>query len=390
MNNILKMVMFATLLALIGTAFAAYPEVTQVSYNPSPAVPGTTITFLVQLENTDSTAQNDVIVEIENNYPFTVKTDESNPNPKNIGNIEAYGKALVQFTLYVDSTAENKTYSIPIIVTGKGFESGKKTSHEIIVSGKEPIVKVISVTEDKLLPGEEKEIIFTLKNVGTSPAYYVVLEMQEDRTVTATGSVVERDVTSLGAAAANVGTINPGEEKTAKLKISVNNTAIIKNYTLPITISFNNQAGERTENTSYIGLKVFGTADIDATIKENLNGQITIEIFNKGLGKAEFTLVELETTGATIDKPKQFIGTLGANDVDTVKTNITYTTVDQSASLKVKVSYLDSDAKQKVKEISLPIAGSITSQEGPNWALIIIVLAIVGFLVWNFVLKKRK
>jgi len=212
--------------------------------------------------------------------------------------------------------------------------------------------------------------------------------MQEDRTVTATGSVVERDVTSLGAAATNVGTINPGETKIATLKVSVSNTAIIKNYTLPILVSYNDQTGTRIESTSYVGLKVFATADLDATIKENLNGQITVELFNKGLGKAEFTLVELEATNATIDKPKQFIGTLGANDVDTVKTNIKYT--GGETTLTVKISYLDSDAIQKVKEIILTPEAQVLAQDGPNWLLIIVVLVIIGFGVWNFVLKKKK
>ena len=282
MNKLLKIIMFATLIALIGTAYAAFPEVTQVSYTPSPAVPGTTITMLVQIENTDSTTQKGVIVSLEDTYPFSVKSTESEPNPKTIGDIGPYGKALVQFTLYVDPTAENKTYTIPITVKLQNEASGKKTNQNIIVGGKDPIVKVISVTDEKLLPGEEKEINFILQNVGTSPANYVVLEMQEDRTVTATGSVVERDVTSLGAAATNVGTINPGETKNATLTVSVSNTAIIKNYTLPIKVSYNNQAGERTETISYVGLKVFANANLDATIKENLNGELTIELFNKG------------------------------------------------------------------------------------------------------------
>ena len=212
--------------------------------------------------------------------------------------------------------------------------------------------------------------------------------MQEDRTVTATGSVVERDVTSLGAAATNVGTINPGETKIATLKVSVSNTAIIKNYTLPILVSYNDQTGTRIESTSYVGLKVFATADLDATIKENLNGQITVELFNKGLGKAEFTLVELEATNATIDKPKQFIGTLGANDVDTVKTNIKYT--GGETTLTVKISYLDSDAKQKVKEIILTPEVQIVAQEGPNWLLILVVIIVIGAGIWQFVLKKKK
>ncbi len=388
MKPILQIIMFATLIALIGTAFAAFPEVTQVSYTPSPAIPGTTITFLVQLENKDSTAQKGVTVSLEDTYPFTVKSTETESNPRVVGNIDAFGKALIQFTLYVDSTAENKTYSIPVIIKVQGDESGKKTNHNILVSGKNPIVKIVSVTEEKLLPGEEKEINFTLQNVGTSPANYVVLEMQEDRTITATGAIVERDVTSLGAAATNVGTINPGETKIATLKVSVSNTAIIKNYTLPIMISYNDQTGTRTSTISYVGLKVFATADLDATIKENLNGSITVELFNKGLGKAEFTLVELEATGATIDKPKQFIGTLGPNDVDTVKTNINYTQTD--ATLKVKISYLDSDAKQKVKEIILNPKGQIATQEGSNWLLILVVLVVIGAGVYNFVLKKRK
>ncbi len=388
MKPILQIIMFATLIALIGTAFAAFPEVTQVSYTPSPAIPGTTITFLVQLENKDSTAQKGVTVSLEDTYPFTVKSTETESNPRVVGNIGAFGKALIQFTLYVDSTAENKTYSIPVTIKVQGDESGKKTNHNILVSGKNPIVKIVSVTEEKLLPGEEKEINFTLQNVGTSPANYVVLEMQEDRTITATGAIVERDVTSLGAAATNVGTINPGETKIATLKVSVSNTAIIKNYTLPIMISYNDQTGTRTSTISYVGLKVFATADLDATIKENLNGSITVELFNKGLGKAEFTLVELEATGATIDKPKQFIGTLGPNDVDTVKTNINYTQTD--ATLKVKISYLDSDAKQKVKEIILNPKGQIATQEGSNWLLILVVLVVIGAGVYNFVLKKRK
>jgi len=388
MNSILKIIIFATLIALIGSAYAAFPEVTQVSYTPSPAVPGTTITLLVQVENNDTTAQKGIIVSLEDTYPFTVKSTENNSNPRIVGNIDAYGKALVQFTVYIDPTAENKTYTIPVIVKMQGDDSGKKTTHNIIVGGKEPIVKVVSVTEEKLLPGEEKEIKFTLQNVGTSPAYYVVLEMQEDRTITATGSVVERDVTSLGAAATNVGTINPGEEKIATLKVSVSNTATIKNYTLPIMVSYNDQTGTRTENTSYVGLKVFATADLDATIKENLNGQITIELFNKGLGKAEFTLVELLATNATIDKPKQFIGTLGANDVDTVKTNIKY--LDGETKLTVKISYLDSDAKQKVKEIILTPEVQITAQEGPNWLLILVVIIVIGAGIWQFVLKKKK
>jgi len=39
----------------------------------------------------------------------------------------------------------------------------------IVISGKEPLLKVVAVSDVKLLPGEEKEITLTIQNVGTAP-----------------------------------------------------------------------------------------------------------------------------------------------------------------------------------------------------------------------------
>jgi len=379
------------ILMLIGTVFAAFPEITQTNYTPSPALPGTTITVLVQLENKDLIAQKEVTLKIENQYPFTVKPTDQRPNPALVGDIDAYGKTLTEFTIYVDPTAESATYTLPITISTAGDTTSKKTNASIIVSGKEPIIKVVTASSDKLLPGEEKEINFTLQNVGTSPAYDVILEMQEDRTVTATGTVVERDITPLGAAAFYINSINPGEQKEATLKVSVTNTATIKNYTLPIKVSYRNSAGTRTTDTSYVGLKVFGTADLDATLKDIIrNGKIdvTIELFNRGLGKAEFTLVELEGSGLSIEKPKQFIGSLGPNDVDTVKTTVVPTTGEQK--ITVKITYQDSDSSTKTKTIEIPLKVQPTTTEGPNMLLILVVIVVLGIVVWNFFIRKKK
>jgi hypothetical protein len=387
-----KIIMLFLIMLLATGVMAALPVATDVSYNPSPAIPGSTITVTVQLQNDESSAQNDLSVKIEDTYPFTVKTTATETNPKIIRTIDKYTTGTATFLVYIDPTAENKTYQLPIIVSSKESSVGIKKEFPIVVSGNEPTVKVISTTDEKLLPGEEKEISIELQNVGTSPAYDVVLEIPEDRTVTATGSVVERDITPLGAAADYVGTINPGEKKTATLKVSVSNTATIKNYTLPVQVSYRNSEGSRTTDTSYIGLKVFGTVEMDATLKDIVtNGatDVTIEIFNKGLGKAEFTIVELSTADGTIVKPKQFIGSLGPNDVDTVKTAIKFNAAGNHA-VKISISYLDSDATTKTKDITIQVASKEAIVEGPNLLLILVAIIVVGFLIWNFVLKKKK
>ncbi len=394
--NFKKVGIILLVLMLAATVFAATPEVTQVTYNPSPGVPGTTMTVIVQIENKDAETQKGLTITLEDVYPFTIKTSDAQPNPKLIGNLGAFGKTQAQFTVYVDPTAENKTYSLPITVSQQFDSTSKKSFFPIVISGKEPVVKVIATSSEKLLPGQEKEITFELQNVGTSPAYDIVLEMQEDRTIVATGAVVERDITPLGAAAAYIQTLSPGEKKITTLKVSVTNTATIKNYTLPIKVSYRNAAGTRTTDTSYIGLKVYANAQLDSTLKESAGviivGQktdVTIELFNKGLGKAEFTLVELSTADGTIEKARQFIGALGPNDVDTVKTSMVFNKVGDQ-NVKVTISYQDADAVDKTTTINVPIKVQAASAEAPNILLIVIVLAVLAFLGWNFFLKGKK
>jgi hypothetical protein len=377
-------------------AIAAAPDATQVTYNPNPAVPGTTITLIVQLENKQLVAENDVFVKLESTYPFTVKPSDTEQNPRSLGTMDKYAKAQASFTVYVDPTAENKTYTFPVIVTSNGDLTGKRTIFSIVISGKSPVLKVVSTTNDKLLPGQEKEIPITIQNVGTSPAYDIIAEIQEDRTVTATGSVIERDITSVGASTAYLSTINPGERKVVSLRVNVSNTATIKNYPIPIKVSYRDSAGTRMTDTSYIGLKVFGTADLDATIKESSGtfavgqqSQVTVEIFNKGLGKADFTLVEVSTPDGSVQTPKQFIGTLGPNDVDTVKTTIVFDRSGEHA-INVKISYQDADSTQKTTTITLPVKTQQIADGGMNPVIIIVAIIVIAIIIWNFFLRKKK
>lgn len=396
MKNFLGIGVIILVLLMAVSTFAALPDVTQVSYSPSPAVPGSTIAVLIQIENKDNVVQKNVTLKVDSEYPFTVKTSDSEQNPKDIGSLDAFSKATATFTVYVDPTAQNQTYNLPITIVTSNEPNGKKSLFPIVLSGKSPIIKVLSVTDGTLMPGQEKEITLTVQNVGTSPAYDVVLEMQEDRTVTATGTVVERDITPVGAATAYIASINPGEQKTASLKVNVSNTATIKNYTQPIKVSYRNGAGDRTSDTSYIGLKVFGTVDFDATLKDQTGstttGQkatITIEIFNKGLGKAEFTLVEMSADDATIDSPKQFIGSLGPNDVDTAKTTLTFTK-EGARKINVKISYTDSDATTKTITVPVQLLASQSTDSGMGNIIIAIIVIVIIVGAWKMLSKKKK
>ncbi len=374
-------------LILITMAFAAVPEVTQVNYTPSPAVPGTIITVLVQIENAENTAQTNVTIKVGEDYPFTVKEESE----KNVGTIEKNGKALAQFVVYIDPSAENETYNLPITVTTKEQPTGKTSYHSVVISGKEPSLKVVKVSEEKLLPGQEKEIILTIQNIGTSTAYDIVTELEEDRTVVTTGTVVEREIMPLGASAVYMDKLAPGEQKETTLKISVNRNATLKNYTLPVKITYRNASGARTTDTPYIGIKISGTVNIGATVKEISQvsglGEMTIEIFNSGEGKAEYITATIDGEGY-IDKPKQFIGSLEPNDVDSIKIKLE----KPYQTIKLTITYQDSDAVTKTKTFELTaIQAPIAQGDGNILGLLIplIALAVIIWFGYNKFVKKK-
>lgn len=62
-----KIFLIVIILLLIGGVFSAPPEITQLIYSPSPAIPGSIINVFIQLENNEKITQTDVIVELKNN-----------------------------------------------------------------------------------------------------------------------------------------------------------------------------------------------------------------------------------------------------------------------------------------------------------------------------------
>jgi len=387
-------------LMFVGVAFAAAPTITQVSYDPTPVVPGTTATVFIQIENTEDILQEEVTITLKDEFPFTIEGEKI----KNIGNINKFGKALAEFTISIEPSAETKEYDLPITISTKNQPNGVTRDYSITVSGKDPLIKAINLTQDELAPGQAKEINITLKNVGTSTAYDIILEVQEERTVTQGGIVVEREILPLGAATAYVEKIIPGGEATMQIKLLANREAELRSHVLPIEISYRKSNGERETTTSYIGINITGPVNIDSTIKENADkliaGQpstLTVELFNKGDGKAQYTTTDVETSIGTIARSKQFIGTLEPNDVDSFNIQITpnIETKTGEYTIELKISYQDTDAEIKTKTLSLPIkvysiqdAGQVNPSQGISFLPILVIIVIIVAGYW--IIKKKK
>jgi hypothetical protein len=385
-------IVFALLMLMsAGSAFSAGLNISQVTYVPSPAVPGATITIFAQIDNESVAKENGVKIIATDEYPFTIKSDKL----VSVGNIDAYGKAQAQFTVYVDPTAKNQTYTLPLTIK-KSDGTSIEGNYNITINGSEPTLKIVGLSPAKLEQEKATAVSFEIQNVGTSQAIDVTLEIQEERTVTATGTVVVRDIIPAGASTAYVGTILPGEKKTGTIMLVANPSAEIKTYSQPVSLSYRTQSGTRTTETGYVGIKVYGKPTMEARIKDYTivagKTDITVELFNKGMAEAKSTIVSVTTTanGATITNPIQFIGTLASNDVDSFK----ITGYNIAEKISVKLSYVDSETNQleQIIELSTPTNGQTTQDTGNPIInlLIVVVIIIAGYLGYKkFIVKKK-
>ena len=407
-KNILAVVLFVVLFASI--VYAGDVGVTSSSYNPAPANPGSSISVWVQIKNNSNYKAEDVIVEAKPEFPFLLQPGET--AEKNLGNLDAFQTATIEYKFLVDSKATDGEKGLDIIV-GEGFPLKKETVSINILS-RTPKLEIVGSDTDKLSPGEVKDVQLTIKNIGGSIARNIVIKVNPDRTVTATGVVVERELVSLGAVSTYLDYLEQGAQAEVNLTLAVNQDVELKNYSIPVTMEYYDVNSTAKTETGYLGIRVTAEAEVDAVIGDispkaypGGTSEIAIDLFNIGIADARYVVVELSGTGMAFEEPRQFIGTLEADDFDSFKANVKFApeTALGETPLIVKVIYKDAELNEKVvvKAIAINVVNAAEAQglsADPllgivgliSLALQLVGLYVVGKWAWPRVkaFKKKK
>jgi len=384
-------------LFLAGSALAGDIGVSSVSYNPAPAAPGAIMTVWVQVKNNSPYEAEDVIVKVEPEYPLSIQPGEE--EEKRIGDIDAFEIATVQFKMLVDSKATDGEKALEILI-GEGFLAKKETA-SIDVLSRTPKLEIVESSVNQLSPGEVREVQLGVKNIGGSVARNIVLKINPERTVTSTGVVVEREIVSLGAATTYLSDLEQGAQANASLTLAVNQDAELKNYSIPVTIEYYDVNGTSKSETAYLGIKVVADAEVDAVIGDispmafpGGKSEVTIDLFNIGLADARYVVIELSGTGMAIDEPRQFIGTLEADDFDSLKVDVRFSseTAVGETPLLVRILYKDSELNEKVvtKALALNVVNAAEAQGAASNPLLGIagIVSLVLQLVGLYVVAK--
>lgn len=401
----------ASLIILATNVMAVDLVIDSINYTPSPAIPGRYLTLYAHVKNNSNRNAEDSIFILnlekeagEGTYPFSLDPDES--STKNLGTIRPGQTALVEYRIKVDADALSGNYTINLEFGDEGSVD-KRVKQSIIVLGREPQIEIINSSLSEAVPGEKIDIDLTLRNIGYEKATDILVGLEEDRTVTSTGVVVERDISPLGASFYFIESMLPDTQAIARISLGINPDTEQKIYMVPITLKYKDENANDYSITRYIGLKVSQPGELDAVISEASptaypggTSEITIDLFNIGAGDAKYVVAELNTAIGEISQTKNFIGTLEDDDFDSFKTtikinnNVSVGEQPITLTLTYKTEFGETETVVKtlyLKVLSQEEAAALTAEPISIWfyVVVLIVLFFVGRWIYRKIRKPK-
>jgi hypothetical protein len=203
-----------------------------------------------------------------------------------------------------------------------------------------------------------------------------------------------------------VGVLLGGEETTLEFKLASLATAESKTYRIPIDISYKDELGTSYSTRDYIGISVGETPSLLVEIsssqitKPNSVGNVEFKIINNGMGDIKFLNVVAENGvfHEIASEPSMYIGTLAGDDSETVDYKIYVGNAQGSVQIPLKLTYRDSNNQEYSQTINAQLriytneelAKFGMSNDGTSIWLILIGVAVVGYLAYTYWWKKRR
>ena len=179
----------------------------------------------VTITNNGHGEAKDIKVRLKTSYPF--KDSWSNANYKSIGTLRGGESKTVSFTVDVDKYAPSKHYKIPIYIEYLDtFNKRHNITENIDIYIKsKPVLEILS-KEYTVKAGKDNILLITVKNVGNEKAESV-------RITAIRNSAQPFDYPRKSD---TIGTLNPGENGTGAIVVSVDKNALPKEYLITLEI----------------------------------------------------------------------------------------------------------------------------------------------------------
>jgi len=312
-----------------------------------------------------------IVVEIEPIEPFTLLESAK----KEINILRVGNSRIIEYDLFVDSSAVSTIYEIPVHVSYESqitreryFTITKKI--QVRVQGT-PKFELLDIQSDTISPGDQGEIRIKLQNVGTGKA------KRTSMTFSSTSDYIK---SVLSGGIAYLADVNPGEEKETVFTILASPDSEYGVYTGKINITYDDESGNELTEDFDVGVLISGEPKLQVYKVEadREDSDLTVEIVNIGNAEAKAIAAKLIVNGKIFDV--DYVTSIKIDRRSTLKFAL-----PNSMRGELELSYESPDNKQysQTEDIAWVIPFTF-----PTWIVVIVVLAI-AYVVWKKKLWKK-
>ncbi|MFH1072436.1 MAG: hypothetical protein V1743_03330 [Nanoarchaeota archaeon] len=372
-------------------------------YQPNPAEPGDVLDVYILLANSGSAPAKNVILEMKNNYPFSV--DNSIDAVKEIPAIPGQETFLARFKVRIAKDADEGINYLKVTYKTRDSTVSKDQFLEVQVLTNDATIGIdkIDITPETVAPGGQATIDLYLKNKADSRLRDITVTLQTSKTIGSTTSLIpiapldgtfERRIIELSAA----------QEIVLSYNLIVEPGASSDVYKIPISVVFSDETGRKYNLSDQVGLIVnaqpFLTVYLDSitAYTDKLQGEFTLKFVNAGLAKIKLLTAEIGESNdfeLISNSRKVYIGNIDSDDYETSQFSIK--AKKSEFTIPVKLHYLDALNREYTVEENIPVK-LFSSKEVANgvakskagYYVIAIVIIVIAFFVYRKIRKNQK
>ncbi|MBM3200079.1 hypothetical protein FJZ53_04005 [Candidatus Woesearchaeota archaeon] len=339
-------------------------KITSLKYEPYPVEPGSKFDLWLMIENIGSEKADDVQVLFVPKGPFSIQSSGS----KVISELGQRQSAVLKFEniKVSDDAAEGENDITFNIVTGGSNQLKATSSLTVEVRTVEPLFGItVESNPEKIPQGGVADISVKLSNMDTSLLNDINVELSLPSQFVPVGSTVLKKIQRL----------TPGEEHVLDYKITALGDATAKAYSIPLRVSYSDEAGFNFSKVDTIGLLVGSEPDYYVNLEESdtftkgTKGKVVISLSNVGPSDIKFLTLEiLPSEDFTIlSNSKTYIGNLEPDDYETAEFQI-YAKKSGEIPLTVVAEYRD-NYNEKYSKYHTVTLQSYTNRELKQYGL---------------------
>ncbi|MGM5479875.1 MAG: COG1361 S-layer family protein [Nanobdellota archaeon] len=396
--GILLILTTASVSLVSGETDSSQLQVDILKFEPKPARPGQYVTVTVELKNTGNENAKDAVMKVVDQYPFTTLSE--NKAMKEIGELKSQESYVHDFKLKIASDAPAGDNKLNIRYTDDNtFGHWQETSKDITVKNSYASISIRDIVThpEDMRAGSQANLQLTIQNNADIALRDITTTLNlisnQDE------NIKELPFTPLKSSDEQyIDMLNPGEMKVVIYPLVVESDALPGSYKLPLSMTFYDNEGIKTEKQNIIGVTVQAQPKLDTymdstTIMESgQEGTVDIKFVNKGMHDLKFLEVTLEESDEyeILSGRQTYIGDLDSDDYRTQEFSIKPKTKDTKLSFNTVFQDETTTKYNKTFTVPMEYNHSIEQQQTTNPWLIILLVVVLGYVGRRIYLKRKK